>query len=202
METVELTVQKRDTGKQVSKRFRREGLVPGVYYVKGETGMPVVAKPISLRDIVYTSDTKMINMQVEGDSSIYPCVLKEVKFDPLTDQMIHFDLIGVTTDKKMHFEIPIIFTGQAIGTKDGGVIQHTLHKVNIECLPADMPNHFEINITDLKLGKSIHLSEIQEKNPNIHFLIATDSVIVTCVPPRVTGESKVEATDVEGDDKV
>ena len=199
MENVVLKAQKRETGKQISKRIRREGLIPGVYYAKGDTGIPISAKPISLRTIVYTSDTKMINLQIEDDATSYPCVLKEVKFDPLTDKMIHFDLIGVTSDKKMHFEIPIILNGQAIGVRDGGVVQHTLHKVNVECLPVDMPNHFAINISDLKLGKSIHLSDIQV--PNIHFLAALDSVVVTCVPPRVTGESKVETTAVVGEEK-
>lgn len=194
METVDLTVQKRDTGKQNSKQLRRNGLIPGVYYAKGETGLPIAAKPLSMRNIIYTSDTKMIHLSIDGEPGIKTCVLKEIKFDPLSEAPIHFDLIGVVSDKKMHFEVPIILKGNAIGAREGGIIQHNQHKVTLECLPADLPTHIEIDITNLKLGRSIHLKDV--KVENTHFLLPDETVIVTCVPPRVTGESKHEQTEI------
>ena len=190
MDTVDLKAQKRDTGKQISKRLRKSGLIPGVYYAKGQTGFAIAVKPISLRDIVYTSDTKMINLEIEGEPKALPCVMKEVKFDPITDKLIHFDLIGIIADKKMHFEVPIVLKGTAVGAKEGGIIQQILHKITIECLPIDMPNHIDLNITELKLGKSLHVSDILM--PGVHILSIPETVVVTCVMPRVSTEVKAD----------
>ena len=199
METIELKASKRDTGKQLSKRIRRSGLIPGVYYTKGEPAISISAKPIDMRSIIYTSDSKMINLKIEGEETGRMCVLKDITFDPLTEKPLHFDLIGIVSDKKMHFEIPILLKGQSIGLKEGGIIQHILHKVPLECLPADMPTHIDLDITNLKLGKSMHISDI--KLENAHLLIAPETVVVTCVPPRITGESKHETTEVIGEAK-
>lgn len=199
METIDLAVTKRDTGKQNAKRLRRNGLIPGVYYSKGEAGIPILAKPISMRQIIYTSDSKMINLNIEGEADNKVCVLKEVTFDPLTEKPLHFDLIGIVTDKKMHFEIPVVIHGSSIGVKEGGIIQHILHKVNVECFPQDMPTHIECDVTNLKLGKSMHISDI--KIENVTLLLPPETVIVSCFPPRVTGESKHTETEVIGQAK-
>ena len=86
-----LQVQKRETGKNSAKKIRNEGMVPGIFYIKGEDSIPLAATPLSLRDFVYTSHTKVIDLKIEGEDEPRQCVLKAVNFDPVTDKLIHFD---------------------------------------------------------------------------------------------------------------
>lgn len=189
METVNLKVKKRGTGKQHAKALRKSGLIPGVFYVKGEPSIPISTELIHLRPIVYTSDTKIISLEIEGESNRHDCILKEIKFNPVTDAPIHFDLTGIRTDHMMKVEVPIILKGQAIGAKEGGVIQRNIHKIELLCLPIFIPNHIELDITNLRLGKAIHLKDISI--PNVEMTMPEDTVLVSCVPPRVTDVTKV-----------
>jgi large subunit ribosomal protein L25 len=105
---------------------------------------------------------------------------------------VHIDLLGLKKGEKLQIEVPVQFVGSAIGIKEGGVLQQVLHKLEIECLPTDIPDHLEIDITNLKLGKAIHISDL--KFQNIEFLNSADSIIVTVAHPKV---EKV-ATPAEG----
>ncbi len=189
MDTIELKVKKRETGKQAAKHIRKNGLIPGIFYVKGEESIPISAEQLSLRPIIYTSETKVINLEIEGEPGVHQCILEEIKLDPVTDKPIHFDLTGIRTDHIIRVEVPIIVKGQAVGTKEGGIVQHNLHKLEVHCLPMFIPNHIEVDISNLRLGKAIHLKDLTI--PNVQITLPEDTVIVSCVPPRVTGTSKV-----------
>ena len=101
---ITLKVEKRETGKQISKRFRREGKVPGIYYHKGEDSIPILSEPLALRPVVFTKETHIINLEIEGEET-KECVLKDITFDPVTDQITHFDLIGLTRGQIMTFDL-------------------------------------------------------------------------------------------------
>ena len=183
MEQIILKVKKRETGKQISKRYRRDGHVPGIFYIKDEQAIPILSDPKSLRPIVYTNATHIVNLQIEGDVA-REAVLKDVRFDPLTDRIVHFDLIGLSPDKMMIFEVPITFTGIAVGVKEGGIIQQNIHKIPIKCLSKDLPSSIGINITDLHIGKTIYVHDVQLENVQID--MPGDTVIVSCLHSRVS----------------
>ncbi len=202
---IQLKVQKRETGKQQSKKHRREGMVPGVFYlkeVKKQDGgseewknisIPIVTSPLALRSVVYTSEMKIVDLFIEGEDKPRECILKDVDFDPITDQITHFDMLGIRRGFKMTFEIPIILKGTPAGVKDGGVIQHSLHKVLVECMPKDLPNVIEVDISHLNIGNSIYLKEIELEN--VEILASSESVIVSVVPPRIVKTAAEEAAE-------
>jgi len=191
MNSVTLKAKRRETGKQPSKRYRREGLVTGVYYLKGEEAIPFVVEPLDLRTIIFTSQTKIVELEIEGEEP-RECVLKDVEFDPITDQITHFDLIGIVRGQLFTVDVPIILIGSAIGAKEGGLIQHSMHKVRIHVLPRYMPSSVEVDISELTVGDSLFIRDLDVEN--VRFDAPDDAVVVSCVPPRVSKDA-VELED-------
>ncbi|MFP4527661.1 MAG: 50S ribosomal protein L25 [Candidatus Kapaibacterium sp.] len=194
-----LQVQKRETGKNSAKKLRKQGLVPGIFYIKGEDSIPLSATPLSMRDYVYTSHTKVIDLKIEGEDEPRQCVLKSVNFDPVTDKLIHFDLLGIKPGQKLTVAIPIYFKGQAPGVRSGGIFQRVVHKLKVTCLPKDLVEQFEVDISKLELGQAIHLSDIETEN--LEFDANQDSVLCAVVHPRVsaTVEAELEAEAAEAE---
>src|ERR1700690_1522804 len=176
-------------GKQ-SKGIRREGKVPGVYYVHGEQNIPVTVLEKSLKPLIYTSETHMINLKL-SDGSGKNCILRDIQFDPVTDRPIHFDLQGVREDEKITVEVPVtVVGGTPVGVRDGGVLQQVIHRLKISCLPRFIPEHIEVNVENLKINHFIHLRDI--KLENITIIGSENSSIVGVVPPTIEKEPTVE----------
>lgn len=178
-------------------QMRRDGNVPGIFYTKGVEPIPVSVSEKELKPIVFTSETHIINLKIDNGEE-YKSILKNVQFDPVTDRVVHFDFLGISADQEIEIDVPIMFEGQAKGVKEGGIVQQTLHKVTVSCLPADIPQHISINVSNLALGDSIHVRDLVIDK--VKFLQNPDVIIVSVVVPRAAIEAtKVEA--VEGDEK-
>lgn len=206
MNQIQLRVQKRETGKQVSKRYRRNGRIPGVFYVRevNETdgkkqtnlvSIPILSAPLDLRDVVYTSEMHIIDLFIEGEEEARECVLKEVRFDPVTDEIKHFDLVGIRRGFTMSFEVPITLKGTSIGVRDGGILQQSLLKVQIDCLPKNLPNSIEVDINDLRIGHAIYIKDIEQENFKING--QPDAVVVSVIAPRVVKSAAEGAPKAE-----
>jgi len=114
--------------------------------------------------------------------------LRDVQYDPLTEKPIHFDLQGLHEDRKVTLEIPVVITGNTpVGVRDGGLLQHFLHKLRISCLPKDIPEHIEIVGTDMKINTFVHVADINI--PNVTFLEHPTTAVVGVVPPTVEKET-------------
>lgn len=184
MATMNLTAQKRDdVSNSATKTLRKKGIVPGVFYYRDASPVSISVKDTALKPFVYTSEVRIINLQIEGTDKAQNCILKDVQFDPVSDRPIHFDLLGISENEKIKVEIPLKMVGSPVGVKDGGIIQQSVHSIEIECLPGDIPAHIDVNIEALKIGDSIHVGDIETKNFEI--LDNADTTIVAVVPPAV-----------------
>jgi large subunit ribosomal protein L25 len=196
MAVSELIAQKREDLRESSTREnRRKGNIPGVYYYKGNPGITIYLKDTALNPLVFTSEVKTINLKIEGSDDIHRCILKDVQFDPVTDRPIHFDLLGISEHEEIKIEVPVQIIGSAIGVKDGGILQHSVHKLEIECLPKYIPTHIEVDVTELGIGDSIRVSDIAAVNFTI--LDTPEVAVVSVVPPTV--EKVEEAPAAEGE---
>ena len=178
---------RKEFGKRV-KSLRNEGKVPGIFYLHGEPNIPVSVAEAALKPLVYTSETHMINLKL-NDGSSHSCILRDVAFDPITDLVIHFDLQGVRAEEKVTLEIPVVLNGIPKGVKDGGTMQHVLHRLRIQCLPRYIPEHVEINVENLNINESIHVKDIKVENVTI--LESEDSTLVAVVPPTILKEEEL-----------
>jgi large subunit ribosomal protein L25 len=196
MPELSLKVQKRlEFKKSKSKEYRKSGMIPGVLYGAGEKNTPIVASEISLRPFIDTSESYIINLDIEGEKKTVNCILKDVQFEPLDNQPIHFDLLALRKGESINIEINVVTKGTAVGVKEGGVLQHVIHKLDIQCLPKDIPSHVEIDVSELQIGDSIKVSAI--KLENVTILNDENSAVAIVVPPTIEKEPEVEEEEEE-----
>ena len=182
MSEIALQAQKRGTGKKAAKAVRNSGLVTGVYYRNGYEPIPIAVHPLSMRPIVYTSAANIISLEIEGADAPLSCMLKDITFDPVTDVIVHFDLFGISNDNVVDFKVPVKIIGQSAGIREGGILEHILHKLSVTCLPKDLPQHLDVDITELKIGQSLHVRDISY--PGIKINVIGDATIVAISAPR------------------
>ncbi|MEN8192243.1 MAG: 50S ribosomal protein L25 [Bacteroidota bacterium] len=190
MAEIVLAAKKREiSNKGANKELRKNGIIPCNYYVKGSDPISFSADEIALNSIVFTSEAHLINIAFDKEEPIRT-IIKDVQFDPVSDRIVHIDFQGVTAGQKLEIQIPVSFIGSAIGVKEGGILQESLHKLDIECFPRHIPEHFEIDVENLNVGDSIYIRDLEFENVTI--LNHEDSIVVSVVVPRIHEEEEIE----------
>ncbi|MAT38793.1 MAG: 50S ribosomal protein L25 [Ectothiorhodospiraceae bacterium] len=188
----EITINARirkETGTKHANQLRREDRVPGIYYLHGEHNIAIDIARLDLRPVVYTAETNIINLKLD-DGSEHQCIMKDLQFDPVTDKLIHYDLLGLVKGEKLRLEIPVVLTGTPIGIKAGGILQHVTNRVMVECLPKDIPQHIEFDVSGLEVGDSLSISDVDM--PDIEFLVEADTTVATVQFPKIVEEEEPE----------
>ena len=194
MSEINLKAKKREEYKESTlNQIRKKGVIPGIYYGHGVGNINIAATEIDLRPIIYTTESHIVNLSFEGDSSNYSCILKDVQFHPVTDKPLHFDLIALKEGETITIEVSVQLIGNAQGIRDGGILQHILHKLDVECLPKNIPSHIDIEITNMNINDSIKVSDL--KLENVKILNDENASIVSIVPPTVEKEVVAEAAE-------
>ena len=184
-----------DLKKSTSNQMRKAGIIPGIYYSFGEEPISIKVSEHALRPLVFTSESNLVSLQIEGEKKPISCILKDTQFEPVSGKIIHFDLLGLKEGEKLTIEVSIILKGSAIGVKEGGIVQHNLHKLEIECLPQNIPPHIDVDISNLAIGDSIKVSDI--KVEGIEILNDENASIVSVVPPTLEEVKPEEAAVTE-----
>lgn len=181
MKEIDVTGKKRsEIGKKASKLLRKEGLIPCNLYgeAKGENGLPKAMSFTSsmseLRKIVYTPHIYVINLVIDGES--HTAILKELQFHPVTDALLHVDFYEVNDQKPITIGIPVKLTGLAQGIRDGGRMNLSIRKINVTAKYQDIPEHLDIDVTNLKIGKSIKVGDLHFEGLEM----ATGKEVVVC----------------------
>ena len=182
MQEIILKAKLRQTGKSASSVVRNEGMVPGVYYAKGEQNISIKAHPLSLRPIVYTAHTRIVSLEIEETKESHKCILKDTSFDPVSDKLIHFDLQGIQEGEKLTVELPFKFVGQPAGVRAGGKMMTQIHKIKVKCLPSDIVEFFEVDVAPLNMGQSVALKDLDLAK--YEYEQSPETVILTVTKPR------------------
>ena len=192
MSDTKLEAQLREAGRSNARTLRRQGVIPGIFYFHGQDSIPLAVHELALRPLITTSESRLVNLKLD-DGSEKLCILKEVVFDPLTDRPVHFDLMGVAAGEVIKVSVPIALIGRAAGQTEGGIVQHTLHELDIEVLPKNLPEHIEVDITELNIGDSVHVSELDVENVTI--LTSEEATVVSISAPRIVEEETPEGLE-------
>lgn len=180
MKEINLNGQKREAfGKKASKALRKEGFIPcNLYGLAEENGKPVakafMVAMSELRKIVYTPHIYVINLLIDGES--HTAILKELQFHPVTDALLHVDFYEVNDQKPITIGIPVKLNGLAQGVRDGGRINLSIRKINVTAPYQVIPEHLDIDVTKLQLGKSIKVGELSFEGLEL----ATPAEVVVC----------------------
>ncbi len=184
-------------GRSDSNTARREGKVPGVFYLKNEKNISIEVEALDLRPLIYTSETNIVNLEL-SDGSSELCMLKDVQFDPITDAVTHFDLMGLIKGQKVKFEVPINLEGIPVGVKAGGVLTQTLQKVEVMCMPKDLPQHITADVTHLEAGEGLSVGDLVIEG--IEILSAPEQSVAIIGHARAEVEEEAAETE-EGDEE-
>lgn len=175
-------------------KLRKQGEVPGIFYSKGEEPIAISLEEISLKPLVYTSETHIVDLKID-DADSKKTILKGIQFDPVTDKIIHFDFQGISLFEEIVIEVPVVLEGQPKGAKDGGVLQHQMHKLQISCLPGDIPQHITINVANLGVGESVHVKDLNLDK--VQILNNADVIVASVVIPKVVAETAAAEAGAE-----
>lgn len=159
MESVVISANARPvTGKKGTKATRREGLVPCVIY-GGEKVIHLSGRALDFRDLIYTPAFKLAEITVDGTT--YKCILKDITFHPVTDEIMHMDFLELVDGKPLKVMIPIRFEGVAPGVKTGGRLNQKVRRVKIKTTPDNLVPELLVDISELKLNESVRVRDIQ-----------------------------------------
>jgi large subunit ribosomal protein L25 len=163
MQQTQLNVELRSkTGKGISRQLRSADMVPGVVYGKGMDPMAVSIKNRELRAAMAGEggQNNLITLIGGGCLDQSMAIIVDLQRDAIKGTYRHVDLHRVNMSEKLRVTVPIVLKGTAIGVKEGGLLDLAHHELNVECLPGNIPDHIEIDITDLAVAHSIHVNEI------------------------------------------
>jgi large subunit ribosomal protein L25 len=206
MKQHQLTVTPREgTGRSASRRLRKQDRVPAILYGKHTAPVTLSVDGPEFARLVKAIGDNAALIELEGVKEQTLSILQEVQRDAMTDQYMHIDLHEVKADEKMEINVPVHLSGESTGAKnEAGVLEMASHRIRVRCLPKDLPAFIDVDVTELHVGQTIHLSEVK-KVPNVVFLGDKDLPVVSCVQPveeivEVTPEVAVpvEGVPVEG----
>lgn len=204
MKQQDLTVTVRESsGKGVARQLRMAGKVPAVFYGTNTESISLEVSTKTLQDILNVPGGKsnFFNLAFEGGNSEKKmAIIKDLQIDPVSDQLMHADFFELSMDKKMTATVPVSLTGKAVGVELGGTLQPIRRELEVSCLPKDLPDAIEIDVTDLDVGDSIHVDEVKlpagvEAPHDVNF-----TIVVLMAPKGAAEEEEVaEGEAVEGE---
>jgi large subunit ribosomal protein L25 len=183
MERIELKAfLRKEIGKQAAKNLRRKGFIPAILYGYRRRSVPLSINRLDFKKIASKEENIIIDLMIEKDKKTVPAIVKEMQVHPVIREYLHVDFYEIAMDKEITLSIPIHLIGKSEGVKAGGIIEQSLREVEIRCLPKDIPNYIELDISGLNIGDSIHIKDIK-LDKDMKILEDSDSVVVSIIPP-------------------
>ncbi|MBD3235107.1 MAG: 50S ribosomal protein L25 [Candidatus Eisenbacteria bacterium] len=196
MAIIELSAQLRDgKGRGAAHKLRSQGLLPGIVYGQKEENRMIAVPQRSFEAVMRraVSGSVIIDLKLEDQDEDLKVLIKEVQRDPVTSRLLHVDLMHISMDKPVRLEIPVRLTGVAEGVKnEGGFLDHVLRELEIECLPMQIPEVIEIDVSPLHIGDSVHAGDILRDG--VEVVTPAERAIVT-----VHGKSAAELRTEEAE---
>ncbi len=197
---VELAAEVREqVGKGVARQLRRKGKIPAVLYGQGECVLLSMDSTPVIKALKSTAGkVALISLNIDGAASKKgrTALLRDWQIDPVSGALLHLDLFEVSMSKQIRVKVPVSVIGAVpAGVKEGGILQHNLRELHIECLPGAIPSAVEVDATDLAIGQGIHVKELQ-MGEGIRLLDEPDRMVISMVAPM--SEAKLEALLTSG----
>ena len=188
--------QRTDTGKQVAKSLRRDGALPAVVYGSGESSTPLTLDYREFEGLLRKTqgESVVINLEIEGMED-KKALLRDLQRDYLRNQLLHADFQQIRMSDRITTEVSLVMVGEPIGvTRDGGVLDQSLRVVEISCVASEIPEHLEVDISELAMGDTIHISDLSFENVEI---VTDGEVAVVSVLTPMAEEPEEEEVDLE-----
>jgi len=199
LETLEIQADARDPGsKQTARRLRRSGKIPGILYgPKTQTiALELNKKEFSSR-VAGLEGSHLVRLKSNSATLVDKVALvKEMQFHPITGEVVHADLYEVDLTARIRVQVPLHFVGKAVGVVRGGILQPIVREIEVECLPLDIPDFFNVEVSELDIGDSAHIEDLTMPE-GIQAIYESNLALVAVVPPTVEEAPTPTAAPVE-----
>jgi len=196
MEYLSVAASKREgTGKKAMKALRKEGSIPAVLYGSG-TNTNLSVKPLAVRDLVYTPDFKIAELDIDG--SKHKCFVKDIQWDPITDNIRHIDFLELIDGQPVKVKVPVKYVGVSPGVKVGGTLMTQMRTIKIKCTPENIVTSLNLDISGLELGSAIRVRDL-EVPENIEIMSVAAAPVANVEVPRALKSAATEAAKEGGD---
>ncbi len=193
---MELAVQTRENLGKKMNALRKSGLIPAEFYGHGMKNEHLAVKVDEFRKVFKEAgESTVVNLSLGNKK--FPALIYEVKEDPIRGEIMHIDFYGVRMDEKITAKVPVIYQGEAPALKEkGGVLNETVHEVEVSALPGDLPHSFEIDITSLKeIGDSLYVKDLKIPK-GVEILLDSELPLIGIAAPRVEEVAPVAPVDL------
>jgi large subunit ribosomal protein L25 len=189
-ERIRLDVQEREElGSRVTRRLRKQGLIPGILYGRGNKPRAIAIPARELRRVLTGSHGlhAILDVAVDGQKTTHASILKDYQQHPLRGEIIHVDLHEVRLDQPIHATVTVELVGDSPGVREGGVLTQAAREVNVEALPMEVPDRLELDVSGLGVGDAVRVSDLTVSE-GVVFLDDPDTVIATVTTASPTLE--------------
>lgn len=192
MQQITLKAEPRESGKGSAHRVRAEGYVPAIVYGKNTSNVNLKVSGRELGRALHTGAGRNNLFRVEvGGEEPRTCIIKEVQTDPVTGRVIHIDLFQISLKDRITTSVTIVLHGEEAVEKTGGILQHGLRELEIECLPTDIPEHIVVDVSALRVGQHVTAGEVKLPE-GVELVSEPEEVVVSVVAPK---HAEVEETE-------
>src|SRR6266545_1506637 len=179
-----VTAERREEkGKGPARRLRQKGLIPAVVYGRKSEPTHLSVDPAALMKAIETPHRFNTVLTLQMDGAEKHVLFKDYTVDPVSRKLLHADFLEVKLDEAVRVEVPVVTVGRAVGQTEGGILSIATHEIVLEALPAKIPVQIEVDVTNLKIGQSIHVSELSAPE-GCKFKFATDYVVAFVAVPE------------------
>ncbi|MCK5446694.1 MAG: 50S ribosomal protein L25 [Gemmatimonadetes bacterium] len=190
-----------ETGKGAARRIRASGKIPGNVYGHGAQPMAVQADELQFRALIsrISTENTLIDLKV-GDEKPKAVLIREIQRHPYRSVILHVDFFEITAGERIRVAVPVRLEGNPIGVRNGGILQVIRYELEVECLPRDIPSAFEVDISEMQIGESLHIGEIDTGDVTV--IEEADLTVCMVVMPKaapVEEEEDEEVSELEGD---
>jgi large subunit ribosomal protein L25 len=200
LNNIELTAEKRTTtGNSPARALRRTGRVPAILYGRDTESVMLSVSANDMETIFKEGSVgqSIINLAIDGGSKTQPAMIKELQTDPLSQDLLHIDFYEVSMDRKLKVNVPVSTTGKSVGVEMGGMLQIIRRELEVYCLPNAIPQEIVIDITNLDIGNSVHVEDIDLEG-DVEIPHEVNFTVLTVLSPKKAEEEEVE--EEEGED--
>ncbi len=184
-----------EAGKKIAKRLRRGGRLPAVVYGERDASIACSVEQRALTDLLQSHGRNAI-IALKAGAKSQSTIIKDIQYHPLHGNILHVDFHRIDLTRKLVVEVPIEAQGSPAGVRnDGGILEHMLHDLEIECLPTDIPNHIAVNVSKLNIGDSLHVSDITLDSDDLTIVTSGDRTVFAVSAPAIIAVEEDEAED-------
>lgn len=169
------------TGHHTAKMLRRNGKIPGVFYSRDEDSVHLSLDEKELYHILHR-EVNILNI-IFPDGKKQKSILRDIQRDPVTDAPIHVDIMGIKLTEKVRLTIPVVLKGAPAGVKEGGILEHLLREVEVEGLPLEIPEHLEVDVSELKIGDVVTLQDVSVEK--VRIITEIHHAVANVIHPKV-----------------